>query len=241
MKKTVILISILVLVATACSTRSEQANTVGSAAPTVTVEAPESTAGRVLTNEEIALILPDASDVGPDWQIRSTQEGSSTTEDNGTFSNPECERLLLSINNDDDSDYGFGLPVAQGSATFGPKSDDAFAVSTFDVSISSYEDTVPDDVFDAIINVFDTCNHFTTTSDGVTATFDVLPLSMPNYGDTTFAMKIQGGVGAFIFVADLVLVAVGHNIISASNTGFGGLDSELLPRVLELTINKLAE
>lgn len=235
----------LMLITVGCSSRSEQAKTVGEvAAPTVEVEAPESTAGRLLSQKEAESILPIPSEIGSDWIIdSSTNDNPGTSEDNGDFSNPECEKLLASLDaSSSKNDWGSGTPVVNVSNNYTQTSEDLFSLVGISVDVSSYSDTVSNEVFNPIVEVFNTCNHFTTTdSSGITSTFDVFPLSMPNYGDNTFAIKIQGGVGAFIFVANLVFISVGHNIVSFTHFGLGGIDQTLLPTVIELTMDKLSQ
>lgn len=238
--KKVTLAVVIALLATSCSSRSEQANTVGGQASTsVTVEAPESAAGAFLTQAQAQSVLPTAGDVGPDWSI----DNSAADEDDsnsGTYSDPECGKLFESLSTaDENSDWGRGAPAVRAEATFKQNAEEMFSVNMISFAVSSYESTVPDDAFDEMAAVFDRCNHFSITDGGVSSTFDVLPLSMPNYGDNTYSMKIQGGVGVFIIVIDVVFVAVGHNIVTATNMGMGGLDSELLPRLLEQVMTNL--
>ena len=231
---------VLAVSLTGCGSRDQVAKTIGSGTASApsdapSASAPEPAAGRVLTESQIKAALLAPTDVAGKWTVKvATPSPSPSATDE--VSPPECQELFKSFTLDKSRDSN-----AASSADVTLESGKDFDVKTVSESLATF-DAVPTDAIAKIISVGDKCSKFTSTdAKGVTSTFQFFPLSLPNYGDESAAMRLQFNVSIFTGVADLVFIRIGHNIITVSNIGLGGIDTKLTPKVAAAAAAKLVK
>jgi hypothetical protein len=233
LNRVAIVLAVMSVAVTGCSSNT-QAVTVGNAAKPSTSAAPVQTGSqRVLTADEIQKTLPTVDQVGTGWALSESDEPASTpSPDATTFTPAQCAfsaqegDSVLGITKSDVK------PQAEGQVTFKQGTDSPFDVHQTSVSIKSYADNVDTSGIVAAASKLAECSKFTSTdSGGVTSSFELFPLSLPNYGDKTLAFRLQGGAGMFIIVGDVVGIVLGHNVITVAQFGLGKIDTELAGRV----------
>jgi hypothetical protein len=224
-----------------CST-PEAATTVGSEPPVLPSEAPSpeevvQEARTALTKEQIkqALLSPEDMPGKGKWRVEKEQSSSSSSASSSVKAQPkECQELLESIDLSEDKpepgELKETIALAKGSN---------FEVVGMQETVASYPDGAPVAELERITDIFSQCDKFTSTEDGVTSTIEVFPLSIPNYGDRSFAFRLQASVTLFTAVIELVYIVVGDNIISLTATGLGGIDEELMPEVAARAVAKV--
>jgi hypothetical protein len=237
------LLAVFVLLLTGCSA-DKQAVTVGNAAKTTQTAAPvEQASHRLLTSDQIAKVLPTAVQAGASWVVTPAGADPTSTPGNTTFTPAGCSFSADVNGMSGSSILGSGTAAsAEGKLTYKPSS----SSSTIDVhqaavDILSYKDVVNTSVIDRVAEKLKSCAKFTSTdnSSGITASWEVQPLSLPNYGDKTLAFRLQGGVGMFTFVVDFVTIAVGHNVIIVVQAGLGGITPEVTSNLASSTVANL--
>ena len=244
-KKIAILAVVSALALTGCST-SQNAVTVGNASDaTATAAAVETGAQKVLTAEQIQQALPTVDQLGPEWgpAPESTSDTSSSSSQ-ATFTPAECEFQASLGGSTLTSVVGAGdTEVATGKVAYSLTSDGAFAAHQTSVTITSYKDTVSSSGIDALASRLKKCETFTATdgATGVTTSAQILPLSLPNYGDKTLAFRLQASVGAFTVIVDVVQILIGHNVVSIAQSGLGGVTPDLTGAVADATMKNLNE
>ena len=93
------------------------------------------------------------------------------------------------------------------------------------VGISSYSGEMKDEQFAAVVEAFNDCPSFTVTDADGPAKFTASPLSFPNLGDETLALRFAASAQDTDFEVDAISVRVGHNVISVLQIALAGLDS----------------
>ncbi len=178
---------------------SKRAVTVGDAAQSTDIAAPvEQGSRRVLTTAQATSALPTSEQVGADWAVGKTGGDSTPDTDSATFTPEQC-----AFSSSNGSLAGLAIvdksvsPVAtaQGDFNIPPADGDSMGlnVHSTSVSISSYEKDIDTSGITAIATRLEDCAKFTSTSaDGLTASFDIFPVSLPNYGDETLAFAYKG-------------------------------------------------
>jgi hypothetical protein len=224
-----------------CST-PEAATTVGSEPPVLPSEAPSPAevvqeARSALTKEQIkqALLSPADLPGTGNWRVEKEQSSSSSSASSSVKAQPkECQELLESVDLSEDKpepgELKETIAFAKGAE---------FELVGVQETVASYPDGPPVDELERITDVFSQCDKFTSTEDGVTSTIEVFPLSIPNYGDRSFAFRLQANITFFVAVIDIVYIVVGDNIISLTATGIGGIDEELMPEVAARAVAKV--
>lgn len=224
-----------------CST-PEAATTIGSAPPVLPSEAPSpeevvQEARSALTKEQIkqALLSPADLPGKGKWRIEKEQSSSSSSASSSVKAEPkECQELLESVDLSEDKqepgEIKETIAFAKGAE---------FELVGVQETVTSYPDGPPVDELERVTDVFSRCDKFTSTEDGLTSTIEVFPLSIPNYGDRSFAFRLQANVSFFIAVIELVYIVVGDNVISLTATGLGGIDEELMPEVAARAVAKV--
>lgn len=224
-----------------CST-PEAATTVGSEPPVLPSEAPSPAevaqeARSALTKEQIkqALLSPEDLPGKGNWRVEKEQPSSSSSASSSVKAQPkECQELLESVDLSEDKpepgELKETIAFAKGAE---------FELVGVQETVASYPDGPPVEELERITDVFSQCDKFTSTEDGVTSTIEVFPLSIPNYGDRSFAFRLQANITFFVAVIDIVYIVVGDNIISLTATGLGGIDEELMPEVAARAVAKV--
>ena len=224
-----------------CST-PEAATTIGSEPPALPSEAPSpeevvQEARSALTKEQIkqALLSPEDLPGKGKWRVEKQQSSASSSASSSVKAQPkECQELIESVDLSEDKpepgELKETIAFAKGTE---------FEVVGVQETVASYPDGPPVDELERITEVFSQCDKFTSTEDGVTSTIEVFPLSIPNYGDRSFAFRLQANVTFFIAVIELVYIVVGDNIVSLTATGLGGIDEGLMPEVAARAVAKV--
>jgi hypothetical protein len=249
MKKLTIGAAVLVAIAltlTGCS-KSTQAVTVGEApSATTSAVAVEAGAKKVLTKEQANATLVTADQLGTGWVAGGTSTSTSTPEPGDTtFSPASC-----SFSASDGGLTGSAAidpnktPVAEATAEFhqAPTDGDAFNVNVHGVSVAveSYQDDLDESKLQEISKKLTECATFTSTDgNGVTSSWQVLPTSLPNYGDGTLAFRLQGTVSMFVILIDVVEIVSGHNLVTIGQTGLGKIDTTLAAHIAEQIMTNL--
>ena len=190
-----------------------------------------------LTKEQIkqALLSPADLPGTGNWRVEKEQSSSSSSASSSVKAQPkECQELLESVDLSEDKpepgELKETIAFAKGAE---------FELVGVQETVASYPDGPPVDELERITDVFSQCDKFTSTEDGVTSTIEVFPLSIPNYGDRSFAFRLQANITFFVAVIDIVYIVVGDNIISLTATGIGGIDEELMPEVAARAVAKV--
>jgi hypothetical protein len=90
------------------------------------------------------------------------------------------------------------------------------AGSQFEMEVTSAARGDQGERVQVVADAITECSNFTTSADGRTAKVSMAPLSFPNLGDQTLAVRMNLKVDGLEAVSDLVVVAVGHNVVSFS-------------------------
>lgn len=239
----VLLLTVATVALAACSTRDRQAITVGSPNPSggETVAAPEDEAGRLLTQAEADAALLTAEDVGPNWAVKPDAERPDVGSGDATSSDPDCQRFIEALDAKDTT-WGLGAPSVEAAAEIAKEGGGFLELDQVSAGVESFADTIDTDALDELAGSLEECSRFTVTGDdGVSMTVELFPLTLPNYGDATFAVRFQVSAGIFIAVMDVASVVVGHNLVSIAVFGLGGVDTEMLPRLVETSVRRLDE
>jgi len=236
----------IALALTGCS-KSTQAVTVGDApSATSSAVAVEAGAKKVLTAEQATAALVTAEQLGTGWVAGGDSTNTSTPEPGETTFSPASCAFSAS----DGSLDGVAVvdpekkPVAEATAEFheAPAKDDAFNLNVHGVAVGvkSYKEDLDESKLQDIRKKLTECATFTATdANGVTSNWQILPTSLPNYGDGTLAFRLQGNVSMFVVLVDVVEIVSGHNAISIVQTGLGKIDTKLAARVAEQVMTNL--
>lgn len=237
------------LALTACSGPG-QAVTVGNAPKTTKSAVPiERGAKSVLTTSQATAALPTLAQVGAAWADgkSAASSGSDTSASaKPTFTPATCS---FSATNGATADLAVVAattkPVAEAQGDFHkpPPADDTLglAVHSLTVNVKSYKDDADAKRLDAIATRLKDCATFTSSdpTTGITANWQITPVSLPNYGDKTLAFRMQGAVSFLIFLVDSVQIVAGHNVITIFQSGVGSIDTELAGNVAKAIMANL--
>jgi hypothetical protein len=205
-RKTVLTIAAVVVLAAGCGGDDppERADTVEGASPSATegdeAGEPEDVAGEALNAEQAEAALLTLEDLPTGWTVDASEE----TDSEDTTDPAECAALFDSLNEAAD-------PVAEAKANFtagggfGP-----FLVH----DVTSHESDLTDHIGE-IVDALDQCPEFSMTdAEGVTTELTTAPLSFPNLGERTLALRIQGSTPDLDVAFDVVWIAIGQNGIT---------------------------
>ncbi len=221
---------------------SGQAVTVG--------EAPESThsaapvaqgAEKQLTEDEALAALPSPEQIGDAWVEGKAQESNGEEPGPATFSPEQCDFSVADgrVSGLQVADEN-SKPVAEVQGDYHLPGESPFEIQGAAVQIKSYEETIDTSKVEAIASRLEDCAEFTSTSsEGITSKFEVFPLALPNYGNETLAFRLQGSVGVFVIIADMVLIVAGHNVVTVAHLGLGKIDTELAARAASAVMENL--
>lgn len=235
------------LALTGCSGAS-QAVTVGAAAKTTKTAAPvDQGSKKLLTTAQATAALPTLAQVGATWAAgkpSSNNDSMSTTPMTFTpascaFSSKNASLSYLAIM------PAATTPVAEAQGDFHipPPANDTIGldVRSLTVTVKSYKDEVDAKRLDQIATRLKACSAFTSsdTASGIMAKWQIIPVSLPNYGDGTLAFRMQGTVSFLIILIDSVQIVAGHNIVTVGQTGLGKIDTELAGNVAKAVMVNL--
>lgn len=103
--------------------------------------------------------------------------------------------------------------------------------------IGVYED--PDGVMNYFLQVIQECEEWTDTQDGIETTFTLKPLSFPNYGDRTIALRLVGDSDMFTIEGDVVVWRRDDIVSLIVQLAIGGVDSAQTETFVQKADSKL--
>lgn len=222
-----VLLGFVVLGASGCSSeeRPERADTVqapSASQPSASGTASENAAAdTALTPEQAQAALLTVQDLPTGW---STDPSAAPTEEDGDdpIQPEECAAVFRPLKDGSD-------PLAKAEANFssgglGP---------VLQQTVTSFEDDAADRL-QGLTDALGACPEFSLTdSSGVVTTFVAAPLSFPNLGDRSLAVRLRGSNDTIDVTLDVVYVAVGRNAVSLVTGGLvpmPGADLEAVGR-----------
>ena len=218
----------MVLLVTACGARTgeEKTNPV------------ESLFKDPLTSQQIKKSLLTIDDM-PSGFSEDPEMSTDDSEDNFTSGSSDCKALNSTLNEPGTKSKTVGEgEVGFKESDFGP-----FVAE----SVASFKGAAIEDSMGDLKQAFSKCKRFTTTDeDGAKLKFRVAPMSFPDLGDDTIAVKLSAKEPTFdlSFTLDLVAVRVDQNVVMMLNFGIGkalaGEKFESLVRLAVDRINKAA-
>jgi hypothetical protein len=204
-RKTVLTIAAVVVLAAGCGGDDppERADTVEGASPSATegdeAREPEDGAGEALNAEQAEAALLTVEDLPTGWSVDASEE----TDSEDTTDPAECAALFDSLSEAAD-------PLAEAKANFTAGGVGPFLVH----AVASHEADLTDHI-GKIADALDQCPEFSMTdAEGVTTEFTTAPLSFPNLGERTLAVRLQGSTPDLDVAFDVVWIAIGQNGIT---------------------------
>ena len=203
-----------------------------------TAEVELDSVGRVLTEEEAEAALPAVSSLPTGWSVDDSDDGAADDADDlpddDEIEPAECKAVMEDMEDAWDED-----PVGEADRDYM-----AGMLGPFmHVEINSFEEEVPEETFGEVLTALETCKEFTSTEDGVATTFTVSPLSFPNYGEESAAVRLSAESEGIAIALDLVMVRAGHNALNFIHMSLGGAadSAEALEQLAAETIAALEE
>ncbi len=195
-----------------------------------------------MTQDQADAALPAVEAITAEgWEVGSIDDAGAADDDAASTYNPaECD---LSAS----TDFGDVALVPEGEeavaaskAEFKKSGDEMFDLHGATVELKSYESEVDSDKLEAFAEKLKDCANFTITDDqGITSAVQILPVSLPNYADSTLAFKLQASVSFLIVIADIAVVASGHNVVTIAQVGLGGIDPQVVSELASATMANL--
>lgn len=180
--------------------------------PEVDLEA----AGRQLSSTEVDATLPEVSALPSGWAVDPDNIlGDDDEEESGeTRVVPErCRTVFESM-----QELNTAEPEAEGDVTFQESEVGPFVGA----SVSSFAEEVPEDRFDALVDGLSECREFSVEEAGEVTNLTVSPLSFPNLGEDSIALRFTGDTRGSDFTMDVVSIRVGHNLVGISQITLQG-------------------
>ena len=179
---------------------------------------PQDAAGEELTKREARAALPKVTDLPTGWstdpdKVAGDDESAGDTDER--YSPGRCKAVFEPLDKLD------GKRTVRQEATFRKSVLGPYLA----VGIASYSGEMKDEQFAAVVEAFNDCPSFTVTDADGPAKFTASPLSLPNLGDETLALRFAASAQDTDFEVDAISVRVGHNVISVLQIALAGLDS----------------
>lgn len=188
-------------------------------------------AGRLLSSDDIAAALPTVKDLPKTWARDTESENDEDDDDEDTIEPERCEELF----GDDLDELD---PEAEATRAF--KADDFGPFLSVDVA--TYEEEVPDDLFDEIAAALSECKEFTSVdSEGEESKVKAEALSFPNLGEETLAVRMTFETDLFPAAINLAMVRIGHNMVLLSTVSIGEVkpNTKLMEKIGRETVKRL--
>lgn len=222
-----------------CGDSPERAVTVGetSAAnePAEATSAPPKAkgAGDELNAKQVKAALLTVTDMPTGWSATPNQDDAEDTND--TMEPASCQAMFDKM----DADKGAAKPKAKAEASFAAGG----ALGTqFSMEVSSFEEDGQGDKVEEVAAALSKCSKITSTdSSGIKTEMELAGLSFPNLGDQTLAMRMNAQSDGIAVVADLVVVATGHNIVTFTAAGLQPMPGADLEKVARTGMVKVAK
>jgi hypothetical protein len=223
---------IVVFAAAACSTAPDRATTIG-AQPAAATPAQEPVsqapkpkgAGDQLTSAQAKAAMLTVADFPTGWASDKSLEPSDGT---AKIEPVACQKM-----DDEMITVGKGAKVKE-KATFSKN------LSVLEMQVSSSD---ADDRSDQVKNLGDMlakCAHYTSTGKSGKIESTLSPLSFPNLGDQTLAVRVNQKSDLMDVVGDYVFVATGHNTVSFIAAGLEPIPGAELEKIARTGMTKLA-
>lgn len=110
--------------------------------------------------------------------------------------------------------------------------------------ITAYPEGVAGEALEEMIEVSQSCLEWTTTENGNTMTWTLTPLSFPNLGDETFALRISTNLGILGPIEiDSIFVRTGDVITAIAYTAIGpeGVDTTVTEELMRVALRKVED
>ena len=228
----------------ACSTAPERATTIGvptmsgASAQTPVSQAPKPKgAGDQLTSTQAKAALLTVADLPAGW----ASEKSLVADDKSTskIEPVACQTIYdeLAATYDELAATSVGEEAkVKEKATF-------FQGSSFvilEMHVSSFETNNRGDQIKNLGERLTKCAKMTFTKRGVKTEMTLSPLSFPNLGDQSLAVRMNQKIEGMDAVSDFVFVATGHNTVSFMAAGFEPMPGTELEKIARAGMTKLA-
>lgn len=223
------------LFVTGCSSTPEPAATIGETGTTTTLPESEAAkpqpagAGDELTGKQARLALLSVADLPTGWASADTQP---EIEDSSKIQPAACQKMFDEL----DASSEDLEPSAEAKATFsqgGPLG------AQLEMKVASFDEVQTDSV-ETIADALTKCSTFKSTEHGEISEIAMAALSFPNLGDQTLAIRMRVKTQGFEGVADVVLVAVGHNLVSFTTAGLQPIAGAELEKIARRGMEKVA-
>jgi hypothetical protein len=229
--RTVLTIAAVVVLAAGCGGDDppERADTVEGASPSATegdeAPEPEDGAGEALNAEQAEAALLTVEDLPTGWSV----DASEVTDSEDTTDPPECAALFESLSEAAD-------PLVEAEANFRAGGVGPFLLH----SVTSHEFDLTDHL-GKMADALDQCPEFSMTdAEGVPTTeINTAPLSFPNLGERTLAVRIQGSTPDLDVAFDVVWIAIGQNGITLIAGGVLPMQGSELEDLATRAVQKL--
>lgn len=237
---------IVVFAAAACSTAPDRATTISmqpaaaTPAQTPVSQAPQPKgAGDQLTSAQAKATLLTVADLPTGWASEKSKKSTADAQSTFKIEPVACQTMYdeLAATYDELGATSVGEEAkVKEKATF-------FQGSSFvmlEMQVSSFETDNRGDQFKSLGERLTKCAKMTFTKEGVKTELTLSPLSFPNLGDQSLAVRMNQKIEGMDAVADFVFVATGHNTVSFMAAGFEPMPVTELEKVARAGMTKLA-
>lgn len=223
----------------ACGDSPERAVTVGQTTaanePVEETSAPPKPkgAGDELSSNQVKVALLTVADMPTGWSSAPNEEDAEDTKD--TMEPASCQAMFDKM----DADKAAKEAKAKAQASFSAGG----ALGTqLTMEVSSFEDDGQGDKVEDVAAALSQCSAITSTdASGTKTEMELAGLSFPNLGDQTLAMRMNAKSDGIAVVADLVVVAAGHNIVTFTAAGLQPMQGAELEKVARTGMAKVAQ
>lgn len=188
--------------------------------------------GRELSAAEVTQILPTVGDMPTGWSVDPDNSLGGDDEDDSVVTPASCDELFNGLDEMTED------PAAKADVTFM-----AGALGPFlGVSVSSMSEIIPDDAMKQITDAFGSCSDFELDDGKEVASVTASPLSFPNLGEESIAIRFNAESPSVTLAIDYVGIRSGHNLVVVSQAGVGGAaDIAPLEQAAKVVMNNLAK
>ena len=225
-----------VLAITGCSSAPERASTIGGSTASGAVtqeqtsEAPKPKgAGDRLSRAQAKSALLTVSDLPTGW---ASEKSKPDKKSSSKIEPASCQKMFDELSAKTE---GKKAKVKE-KATF---SQGGMLGANLETEVSSFDTEVQSDRIKNIVAALTKCADITSTENGKKAEIQMSALSFPNLGDQTLAMRMKVKTQGISGVADVVLVSVGHNVVSFMTAGLQPIPGPELEKIARAGVTKL--
>lgn len=215
----------------ASSPSAADAPAASESAPASSDSDPAKVSGDALSQAEARAALLTVQEMPTGW----SKDANSKESDTDTKVSPaSCQKEFDAM----DAKAGDDKPASKARVTF---TQGGMAGPTLEMSVESYAKERRDDWAKDATKLLTKCSHLTLTDpDGTRASVDFVPMSFPNLGERTVALRMKVKTQGIEAVADLVAVATGHTMTSFATAGLQPVPGTTLEKIARSGMAKLA-